>query len=361
MKKNKIITLILALAVCSSLILSLCSFTTGLGQQGDVEQYSTPYKVDIKYCYHRVTTTLDEEYYGYFKQFNNIVAGIDGKTYARASDYHVISNTTFNYTNVTRLSDGRYSFGLISEDVDVAYFTGDVEFSDFCLSYYKLYEHETFLNDKISFVGSASDNIHVYVDWYYITASGDFISDSYYTYVPVSMFADANNGDAVILQDLFKLVYDDIINNNDYVTNSGDLYIKSLRLSYTGEPYENVIFTASTYSTLQMTGFEDFLSDWGDIYMNIFDEGYTSGITDGTEIGFEDGYDYGYDEGLEVGFNQGVSQAPGIWGGLGTFLSTTVGAFLEFEFFSGFTVANVLSLIVSVGVVLIFLKIFAGG
>lgn len=369
MKKNKLITLILVSAVCVSLILSLCSFTTGLGEPDTVIQLSTPYKVDVKYCYHRVTATLDEYYTGFFKQFNNISVGTNGSSYARASDYVVISNTSFNYQNVTsNSSSGKYGFGFISEDAEVAYFTGDLKFYDFSLSYYDIYENETFSYDYFSFNGIDDDVITITADYQYIDVYGQYIENSLsLPLLSVTSLNMVGNSTSVSIHKLFKYVYDEIVARDNFVTNQGKIYIDSLDISFSDTVLSSMYFTSSCYSSdySDYNGLYYFLSDWPDIYQNIYDVGRDEGYFEGNEVGYENGYTEGYldayDEARELGFNQGVSQAPAIWGGLGEFFTTSVGGFLEFEFFPGFSVSNVLALIVSVGVVIVFLKIFAGG
>lgn len=369
MKKNKLITLILVSAVCVSLILSLCSFTTGLGEPDTVIQLSTPYKVDVKYCYHRVTATLDEYYTGFFKQFNNISVGTNGSSYARASDYVVISNTSFNYQNVTNNPTiGKYGFGFISEDADVAYFTGDLKFYDFPLSYYDIYENETFTYDYFSFNGIDDDVITITVDYQYIDVFGQYIENSLsLPLLTVTSLNMVGNSTSVSIHKLFKYVYDEIVARDNFVTNQGKIYIDSLDISFSDTVLTSMYFTSSCYSSdySDYNGLYYFLSDWPDIYQNIYDEGldygYNDGYGEGYDVGITEGYEEGYDEGLDLGYSQGLSQAPSVWGGFAQFLTTTVGAFLDFEIIPGLSITNMMTVLLAMVLVVAFLRVYAGG
>ena len=65
-----------------------------------------------------------------------------------------------------------------------------------------------------------------------------------------------------------------------------------------------------------------------------------------------------YNEGFNEGYSRGVSQN---FSSFGSFLTNSVGSFLNFEIFPGFSIMNVLWAILGVLLFIIILRVFAGG
>lgn len=65
-----------------------------------------------------------------------------------------------------------------------------------------------------------------------------------------------------------------------------------------------------------------------------------------------------YNEGFNEGYSRGVSQN---FSSFGSFLTNSVGGFLNFEIFPGFSIMNVLWSILGVFLFIIILRVFAGG
>lgn len=82
-----------------------------------------------------------------------------------------------------------------------------------------------------------------------------------------------------------------------------------------------------------------------------------------TEIGFE-AYNIGYDDGYSVGYSNGYSEGEAVnmedWT-LSNFLVTAISGFLEVELFGFFSIGGLLAFAVAIGLVVVFLKFFAGG
>lgn len=71
-----------------------------------------------------------------------------------------------------------------------------------------------------------------------------------------------------------------------------------------------------------------------------------------------------YSRSYTLGYNAGVSQAPDVWGSFSKFLSSTIGGFLDMKIVPGnpgVTISGILSVILSISLVILFLRLFAGG
>lgn len=101
------------------------------------------------------------------------------------------------------------------------------------------------------------------------------------------------------------------------------------------------------------------------IYNDELIDAYNKGYNKAYQTGYNEGYDVGYDEGSEIsydkGYADGVDNAPKEWGSVGQFLVNVLGAFTSAELFPGFTIGGVLGIIAGGLLLLMFLKMFAGG
>lgn len=102
--KNKILKILSLIAICTLMIASLCSFTTVSPPDDTVPgEYDVVYSpsMDLKvgYVYHRRTSTISQDYYGYFlNPHTTIVYNNDISTIKNfASDYLVTGTKSFDY------------------------------------------------------------------------------------------------------------------------------------------------------------------------------------------------------------------------------------------------------------------------
>ena len=99
-----------------------------------------------------------------------------------------------------------------------------------------------------------------------------------------------------------------------------------------------------------------------------YNEGYVNGRNDGYDDGLNAGYGNGYTVGLEDGYekgridgyNEGSTAIGNAFGDLSTFLEVSVGGFLNTPLWANFSLGALLSLVVSVTLLLAFIKIFGG-
>ena len=99
-----------------------------------------------------------------------------------------------------------------------------------------------------------------------------------------------------------------------------------------------------------------------------YNDGYASGRNDGYGEGLDIGYGNGYAVGLEDGYekgridgyNDGKTAIGNAFGDLSTFLEVSVGGFLNTPLWPNFSLGALLSLVVSVTLLLAFIKIFGG-
>lgn len=103
-----------------------------------------------------------------------------------------------------------------------------------------------------------------------------------------------------------------------------------------------------------------------DAIENAYNNGYDLGVNEGYSTGYDLGYDQGYDEGYELGFEQGeeygrtqaesgVIENPLLW------LSEPVVAFLNIEVYPGLHLGVLFLVAIAGSLVILFLKLFAGG
>lgn len=342
-KKSKILALIMALVVCFSLILSLCSFTTTKSE--DYYVYSPlGYDIDIGYTYHRITSTLDEYYFGEIPEFNRILASSSGSSYyAKASDYVIVSNDSINYDNV--YFDGINSeVQLVCESPGKSYFNGLIK--------YRGLINELSVTDDILTLSpdSASlspDTFYVSIDYegfYNVDGQLMYIPEQYFT-VPYQLFISSftQSGDdyyySFSMSRLFELIFSNAshgfgVPNNDIMLTrvNIDFSTDTLGNNYT---YDYIQYNCSLY----------------DEYNNSTD--YFNVLTDY----FNKAENLGYNNGFNDGFNSGSVS----WNSFTDFLKSTVSGFLDFEFVPNISLGNILSVILGLLLVFTFLRIFAGG
>lgn len=358
MKKNKLITLILVSAVCFSLILSLCSFTTIKNEtQYDI---MTPYcDYNINYVYHRQTATLNEKYYGVIPHFNQLLADGLRERWStnKASDYHIVGNTTLNYTGVTQNNTFNKYIGLVSEDSSIAYFDGQFSLSNFGIGS----NNGIFGADSIKFILNRDDVIDgvnyldyvVSVEYTYLGGDGTDLRRYEYSYaidlssssgtlddLPIGTFYENENVSYFQLSivRLIDNVYKNLAAND--ITTYAPIYIYNLSLIPDNDIVATSVYTDCLYNSSYARN-------------QILFEEYESLLDRLFEIQYEDGY--------ENGFLAGVIEGESSWSGFTEFLEVTVSSFLDFEFVPNISFGGMLSVILGFILVFVFLRIFAGG
>lgn len=93
-----------------------------------------------------------------------------------------------------------------------------------------------------------------------------------------------------------------------------------------------------------------------DIAATARQNGYDAGVIFGEDLGFQNGYSQGY----EVGFKEGQAVSP-VYSNPVSFFLEPVSLFLGTPLFGSFSIGMALSIVLFVGVALIFIKMFAGG
>jgi hypothetical protein len=336
MKNKKLLILLCIPLIIAVMVLPLCSFTTVNTSNYDV--YSPSYDVDVEYVYHRLTTTLDEYYYGVIPSFNQFLIGENGELPAnRASDYIIVGNDSINYGNSTFV-DRIGTCSIYSEDIAVACFTGD-----FILSgdiFLDGSNSVLWKDDRISFSGAMDPSVN-----YDITFSGFYYSpDS--TYNSFNLRLDnqiiTTIDRFIYIKDITDIIYSYLSSkfsslNNHYIVK----YIDCDMVSTDDEEfiYSNVTTTMrySTKSELQTLFGSNMAYDLVSLRSVV------------------------YNNGFQIGYDIGLSNSKDVWGSITDFLTTTIGGFLDMNITPTITISSMLGIILSVTLVVAFLKIFAGG
>lgn len=93
-----------------------------------------------------------------------------------------------------------------------------------------------------------------------------------------------------------------------------------------------------------------------------FDEGKQEGLDEGYSDGYDEGYDIGFERGEDKGYTDGYNDGVKVDANIGAFLVSTVGDFLGLPILGDdFTVGHILLIVVTIPLVVWFLKLFAGG
>lgn len=108
----------------------------------------------------------------------------------------------------------------------------------------------------------------------------------------------------------------------------------------------DVIYDVNTY---------DIIYDTNIAYREIYDDAYGRGVENGYDSGYQQGY-FDALNGVQIPSN------PEEFSGLGEFLITSVGAFVDFEIIPNvFSLGDIIAIFAGAMVLIAFLKIFAGG
>lgn len=122
-------------------------------------------------------------------------------------------------------------------------------------------------------------------------------------------------------------------------------------------------------------GYNQGLEDGSELADSEYDAAWESGYNAGVQYGSSDAYDVGYEDGKEVGYTNGYNVGydtgylDGYEGGgggtgdfnLGTFLVNSLTTFLDAPIFGDVTLGAILLILITIPLVLLFLKMFARG
>lgn len=397
LKNKKCIKFLVLPILMVSLIIPLCSFTTSDSEFATNIVYKPRLTCDVGYTYHRLTSTIDKYYSGFIYEFNNTIMG-DGKATSikrEACDYVVVGNTSLNYAGATSSFKVPSSYNvhydyiessvaLYSEDDTVAYFDGRFVFD--CLVPIDVSGTSDPLNYVSIFLADdEGDGLHAYsirdlncdvaITVHRLVESADGTATvEYKTFTSTIFGSDLSDSDVSKIEGH----QGDAIYNTKGFSLSGILYSAPGFSFYSNMYIDKIVLDFAFPSEFDSGryGFDGFkyccVTDRlypqtadNNFYNDELIYAYNKGYNKAYKNGYDEGYDVGYDEGSEIsydkGYSEGVDNAPKEWGGVGQFLVNVLGTFTSAELFPGFTIGGVLSIVAGGLLLLMFLKMFAGG
>lgn len=372
MKNKKLLKFLVLPLLCLSLILPLCSFIT-IEDGVYVEPYLPYVNNSIEYVYHRKTSTLDSEYYGYIPNMNSFAfdntseaEGVDSLSNI-ASDFVIVGNTTLNYARIKPTSsvpynsqfDERESYIwsspiLYSEDPSVAYFTGVIEYNGYISLEHSSdttspYRTNTIFLATDSKIYTASDiDYFVYVEEYRLV-DGEYVSDSW---------SSSFSGGSLTEDDISRINAED----SAFLRQRGLSLGGIIDVAKSHSDHTSYIDNYITRIKLELTRRDLTIDDTGYKYICLSDNVYSSEkVAEYNQIIFNNLYNKGETKGFNAGYSSGVDNAVTEWGGVSEFLKNVIGAFTQAEIFPGFVIGDILGIVAGALLLLFFLKMFAGG
>lgn len=217
---------------------------------------------------------------------------------------------------------------------------------------------KSFSNKYASFV---IDDIYYYFDY------ADLTLDFYLPFVYNNYFEFYYQGDSLFTY-----------NNFDFVSDGGTSYEFTFEETnsnvgdYKLKPLTNSVLnkTIVKLDDIQVKS-NDILHDlvllsYSNVYKSAYDEGYDSGFSDGEVKGDRLEYDKGYDEGYDNGYSDGVDDSdsyPEFYSLISAVIDVPISVitdFLNFEVL-GVNLNSVFSSLISVSLVIFFIRLFTGG
>lgn len=330
--------------------------TTGLSLGGDVYTLtldtSLPFGADINYRFVMV-------YY----------VGIDGDDYVTRTDYIINffgseSNTYIIDLPVSKLPsgsvdldpDGSVSFGFHISPSDKS---GNLSIA---IDFFHAGSGYPATVGDILFTVRTDNVATVYGLYYNYQTSGITSSTDFYIpvcYWKVSVGSDINTASAIPIKQSTEWYNQMGVSASDNL-DSFEVYNSS------GELVSEDFWTVpSDYESYFVFVFYDVTSPFIDDFSQrkfwnaVSSAKYSAGLTTGQQ----DGYNQGYNDGKNVGYNQGYSD--GIAEGTPTSalagIVSGVSNILQIPLFGNFTLGGFISIIIGIGLLFLFLKIFAGG
>lgn len=384
--KNKIVTKVILVVVCvSTLVVSLVvpSFAYTYGNtsayNNSVDQFTLP------------TTMLVLE------NVNSSVTDVPGYFYVPTSDYYgrgervltsvdsVINNNHVNFAVLNSITSSNVyeNNGFVhGGDVKFKTFSNSVDFN----SIYELigfrvedYWFDSSLNSspESSIYNSITvhlPNVLLYQQWdydnritvesvpvqyrfYYYDYDGTYHEKSFVTkYFP-------DDSGAVMFPYFPDTIYPDL-NQYGYPLRSEDVYF--LRDIAYLDLCEIRILTDLCVPAFLVSSSETNIDCKGSyvsrlLVPNYIGESLNTVLDNFTETQYNNGYDIGFGEGRELGFEQGYAEGSLNPSSPFDSILLAVNSFLSWEFIPGISMGILFSIIVGVSLLIIFLKIFAGG
>lgn len=386
-KNKKILALLCLPVLMMSMILPLCSFTTT--QSEDYVRYSSRSDIQFSYMYNRGGQSSYAFYRGVVPDSQQILVASDAisstamkdsiKFYAcdlymgdtnKSIDMMSFSTSSTVGTQLKSYlfntdysgSEPTYNLGLAYKSDNIQYSWFDLDFMIYDYHhnddiYIELWGHD-FQPLEFSVSGISSSPI----EGYYLKYISGVIDVSVAVYQPdvpgfeyVTLSYEGNVYDLlsfhimnprdldILYLDVSQIVYC-ILDNEDFdiLDLGSDYLISSVHLDL---DFDNPL--VAPYTDYPIGGIR--------INSNIIrkdnvDSGYFDTIIQFLGDGrYNDGY------------NAGISNASSVWSSLGTFLTKTVGAFINAPLWSNFTIGTLLSVVVGALLMIMFLKMFAGG
>lgn len=352
MKNKKFLILLCIPLIIAVMVLPLCSFVT-TPNPDDVDYYSfSPLvRTDIGYTYHRTTSGGTEYYYtGYIPNFTQVISrsqtdlAISNIAFY-ACDYYVNSDTRFSlktFNQGSTLNNNTVGLTCVGED-NIAYFNGHIKLTG-------VINADTLVDKR--FVYNTSSNL---MEFSYITNYfyGYYDDNEVFTITSKQIIDDSlnlpNSYGLFYAIDIYNIISDSIDRELSTMGANDDrtyyyLYASSIELSV-----REFNETSDAYFKLNSSD------------ITVYDTLYSQEIADAINFGIYNSsiapfiYDNGYNRGLQDGLNGGAFRD------FGEFLKTTVSAFLDMHITPNITISGILSVIISIGLVVLFLRLFAGG
>lgn len=162
--------------------------------------------------------------------------------------------------------------------------------------------------------------------------------------------------------EVYYIRFTSAINSNTYNTVFGAEYIEFV-LQIDSDFITDTSIFANSFVTINQPPMEILpeIPPWGDETdpETLYNLGYDTGYYTGETIGYQSGYNAGYNAGYSDGRNSQVSN--GVFSGIGSFLTTTIGGFMDFELMPNISIGGVLTCIVGLYGLFALLRYFAGG
>lgn len=393
-KNKKLFALLMVPAVIAMIVLPLCSFTTTNTDPTDYAIYESSTQCDLSYRYHRSNYGF---YNGTIPSANRIlidptqttIAGIRDSVEFYACDLFMGDSTksidirSFSVSSLPSRLTRNFRDDLV---LGICYRTDDYLYSqlDSIFRFWNFsFADEIYIEPyDVNYAGynSSSDFVNFY-GWVTVNIAKynyslkDFeydsfnlvgtLDDFYKTAYPGGISSDTTvfdlNSIVQTVLDTYDLLLEDL--GVDYFITDVELCLDyvptdgSTFLGY-GAVRLNSRVIEKTSDGLSYDNVEGVINSAID---SVYNEGFSAGEAAGYSEGYREGEYVGYAEGFREGKIEGQADLKNTWSSLGDFLTSTVGGFLDFELWDGFSIRAILVIFVSAMLLIGFLKIFAGG
>lgn len=381
-KNKKILALLCLPVLVMTMILPLCSFTTLYEPTDGYKVYSSIGNICLPYYYEYGSSGT---YFGMINECSRCLVDANATTRAAmqesikytASDYYITGSSRIRVLNPSSLLEFSNDFFVVNNDLS------SNELMPYTLTtLYRTNNTNTYFGNEFYVENySLLDGLKYY--FYIGDELIDFLDDGAFNYeVEVDGYINYWVRMEDQNQDFFAnrhFTMTSVYRNSNTLYASADDCIKAAIAEWTGYSVDEMLYYTIPSVKITIKPWEYLISEEGDFDVYYYDrfDGIviTSNVTDTYDDDFlralqvglgEDsfywlGYNQGYNEGYSKGLNAGISSAPTVWKDLGTFLTSTVGSFLNAPLFPGFSVSVILTVFVGAVLLIAFLKLFAGG